>query len=460
MNISLHVPKVVIVGRTNVGKSSLFNKLIEEQKSLVSAIPGTTRDRYEADCIWRGEVIRMVDTGGLDVDYRDEIEKNIAEQARLAMKEADLILFVTDVQAGLQPEDHELAKELLSSDAPVLTIANKADNQKLIGQVNEKSWSNWPLGKAIPISAARSLGVGDLLDDIFEKLHEIDKAPVEVREITSLRVAVIGRPNVGKSSILNSMLGEHRFIEADREHTTREPNDTIITVAGQNYTLVDTAGIRKMARIHGGKSKLEQSGVTRTLRAMKRSDVVLFVLDVTQRIRMQDKFLAGKISETGASCIIVANKWDLIPEKDSKTINEYENYLRAHLPMLSYAPLVFTSAKTGKRVQNLFDVIDHVYQSRFTQLNKDQTYEFIARSIMRHKPSRGKGVAHPKITYFRQAGINPPLFKLGIKQKRHDALHPSYLRFLKNQLRKHYDFEGSPIRISVEERKKSHTTRG
>ncbi len=454
------VPKVVIVGRTNVGKSSLFNKLVEEQKSLVSAIAGTTRDRYEADCIWRGEVIRVIDTGGLDVNYRDLIEKHIAEQARLAIQEADLILFVTDLMAGIQPEDRELAKELQNAKAPVITVANKADNQKLMGKLHEKDWMNWPIGTPRAISAARSLGVGDLLDEIYEKLHELNKPPVEVREVTSLRVSVIGRPNVGKSSLLNSLLGEHRFIEADREHTTREPNDTVITVDGQNYTLVDTAGIRKMARVNAGKSKLEQAGVDRTVRAMKRSDIVLFVIDITQRIRMQDKYLAGKIADAGASCIIIPNKWDLIPDKDSNTINEYEKYLRAHLPMLSYAPIVFVSAKTGQRVQVLFDVIDKVYQSRFTQLEKNECYDFIAQAIVKHKPSRGKGVAHPKITFFRQIGINPPLFKLGIKQRRYDALNPSYLRFLENQLRKHYDFKGTPIRISVTGRTKSHTTTG
>jgi GTP-binding protein len=452
------IPKVVIVGRTNVGKSSLFNRLVAEQKSLVSEVPGTTRDRYEADCIWRGEVIRVVDTGGLDVDYRDEIEKSIADQARLAMKQADLILFVTDAQSGIQPEDRELAKELLDSKVPVITVANKADNVEMQNEVSGHEWENWPLGKPQPISAFKSLGVGDMLDEVYKMLREESRPPVEVREITSLRVAVIGRPNVGKSSLLNALLGEHRFIEANIEHTTREPNDTMITVNGQKYTLVDTAGIRKMARINAGKSKLEQSGVSRTIRAMKRADVVLFVVDVTQPIRVQDKHLAGKLAESKTSVIIVPNKWDLVPGKETNTINEYERYFRAHLPMLDYAPLVFTSAKTGKRVQVLFEVIDEVYQSRFTELTKDETRQFISRAIVKHKPSRGKGVQHPEIRYFEQIGINPPLFHLGIRQTRKDALHDSYRRFLENELREHYNFVGCPIRIAVKERKKKHTT--
>ena len=451
-------PKVVIVGRTNVGKSTLFNRLVEDQKSLVSAIPGTTRDRFEADAIWRGEVVRMVDTGGLDVDKRDEIEQNIAMQAQKAIKEADLILFLVDVQAGPQPEDRKLAKALMKSNVPVIVVGNKADNETYRASVNGPKWKSWPMETPFPISAHRGISSGDLLDSMYEALKEAGTPPVEIAEITSTRVAVIGRPNVGKSTLLNSLVGEHRFITADREHTTREPNDTHISVDGKDYTLIDTAGIRKLARVNAGKSKLEKAGVKRSLIAAKRADVALFVIDVTKRIMVQDKFLAGELGDAGTSVVIVANKWDLIPDKDTNTIKKYEEYLRAHLPMLSYAPIVFTSAETGKRVQNLYEVIDKVYASRFTQLSRDEAREFIRRAIVKHKPSRGKGVAHPKIRYFEQGRVNPPTFYLGLKQMRKDVLNPSYLRFLKNVLRDQYDFEGTPIRIIVKAKRKSHTT--
>lgn len=453
-----HPPKVVIVGRTNVGKSTLFNRFIEEQKSLVSAIPGTTRDVHEADAIWCGRTIRLVDTGGLDINKADEIEQNIEIQAKKALETADLILFVVDLQAGPVPEDRQLAKMLVQKDTPILVIGNKADNTKIRQRVHSPDWVNWPFDKPLPVSAHRGMGSGDILDAIYEKLEEVGKPPVDIRDVASMRVSVIGRPNVGKSTLLNSMIGAHRFIAADKEHTTRAPNDTRITVDGRNYTLIDTAGIRKIARVNASDSKLEQTGVAQSRTIAKRSDVVLFVLDISKSIHRQDKFLAGELADAEASVVIVANKWDKIPDKETNTINTYEEYIRHHLPSLSYAPIVFISAETGQRVQGLFDLIDEVYAARFTQLSNAETKKFISQAIVRHKPSRGKGVAHPKITFFRQARVNPPVFHLGIRQQRQDALNPSYLRFLINRLRDEYDFEGTPIRISIKGRKKSHTT--
>ncbi|MFH1712292.1 MAG: ribosome biogenesis GTPase Der [Patescibacteria group bacterium] len=458
MKNAVQPPKVVIVGRTNVGKSTLFNTLVEEQKSLVSAVPGTTRDRYEADCIWRGQVIRLIDTGGLDIDASDEIERNIVLQAEMAMKEAELIIFVVDAKSGIQKEDRELASKLMKSDKPVIVVANKADNEKIRSNLYMKGWGTWPLAQPIAVSAKQSTGTGDLLDLIYENLTAQGKPPVDVQEISATRVSVIGRPNVGKSSLINAVVGQHRFITSPMAHTTREPNDTLITVDGQQYQFIDTAGIRKLARVHAGKSKLENSGVDRSLTSLKRSDVVLFVLDISKKITGQDKFLAGQIADAEASAVIVANKWDLIPDKETNTIKEYEEYIRMHLPMLSYAPIVFISALSGKRVQHLFELIDYVYKSRFTQLNDNETHEFISQAIVKHKPSRGKGVQHPKIIWFKQTGINPPSFKLGLKQTHREALAESYLRFLTNLLRDVYNFEGTPIRISVKARKKSHTT--
>lgn len=449
-------PTVVIVGRTNVGKSTLFNRLVEQQKSLVSAIPGTTRDRFEADVIWRGKAIRLIDTGGMDIDKSKAIEHHIVDQAERAIKEADVLLFVTDAQTGMQPEDREIAKTLQGVNVPVLTVANKADNEDLQDTVQE--WKQLPFGMPFVISARHGIGTGDLLDAAYDELEKVGKPAVEIRKTTSIRVSVIGRPNVGKSTLLNQLVGDERFIASAKEHTTRSPNDTLVEYQGQLYTLVDTAGIRKLAKVRAGSSKLEQKGVDKSVTTMKRSDVVLFVLDISKRIHMQDKFLAGQIEEAGASAIIIANKWDLIPDKDTNTIKEYERYIRAHIPSLSYAPIIFTSAKTGQRVENLFGMINTVYNARFTELSTQETREFISRTIAKHKPSRGRGVSHPKIKFFVQTAVNPPTFKLGLKQQRKDVLAESYVRFIKNQLRSIYEFPGTPIRIHVSARKKSHTT--
>lgn len=451
-------PTIAIVGRTNVGKSTLFNKLIEEQKSLVSEVPGTTRDWFEGDCIWRAKVVRFVDTGGLDKRTGDAIDVQISKQAHAAIKRADLVVFVVDAQTGLQEEDRILAKELHKHKKPIILVANKADNPRLIQSVNDAAWHKWSLGTPLAVSAKRGTGTGDLLDRVFDELKTLRKEPLPVSDMTATRVAVIGRPNVGKSSLLNAALGETRFIASGIEHTTREPNDTLVTVEGRDYLLIDTAGIRRMARIHKTKSKLEEEGVARTLRAIKRADVCLLVLDISQAIQAQDKHLAGELEKSGASVIIIANKWDLIPDKDPVTIDKYERYIRAHLPFLDWAPILFTSASTGKRVQQLFEVIDQVFENRFTQLNDKESHEFISRAIVKHKPSRGKGVAHPTIWRFRQTRVNPPEFLLFIKQERTDALNSSYLRFLENLLRKFYSFDGTPIHIKVRGRKKSHTT--
>ena len=451
-------PKIAIIGRRNVGKSTLFNTFVEAQKSLVSNIAGTTRDRFEADCIWRGTVVRMIDTGGLDVNLRDELEMDVVAQANKAIEGSDLILFVVDAKVGPQPEDLELAKALRTTTTPIIVVANKVDNRDM-KMIVQGQWQRWPMGQPFPISAKQHLGTGDLLDMIYEQLIKIGKPPTDIRDIASTRIAVLGRPNVGKSSLLNAILGEDRFIASPIAHTTREPNDVEIEFDSRHYVFIDTAGVRKMAKVRGSKSELETEGVERSLFAVKRADVVLFVLDVTAKIEHQDKHLAGLLSEEGASVIIVANKWDLVPDKNTTTVLKYEKYIRAHLPTLNYAPIVFVSALTGQRVNGIFKTIDKVFMSRFTQLTEEDTKSFISQAISRHKPSRGTGVQHPEIVSFTQVRLNPPKFALLIKQARKDSLSPSYIKFLANRLREQFDFTGTPIIMVVRGgNKKKHVT--
>lgn len=451
-------PKVAIIGRTNVGKSSMFNKLIEEQKSLVSDVPGTTRDRFEADCIWRGRIMRVVDTGGLNVDMRDEIERNVVEQANIAIAQADLVLFVVDLTVGRAADDLVIAKRLMEAKKPVIVVGNKADKPETRSRAEGPDWSNWPLARPLAVSAKQGSGLGDLLDAAETKLEEIGRPPVDVSRALPMRVAVIGEPNVGKSTLLNTLIGEKRFITANVAHTTREPNDALIEHEGRQYVFIDTAGIRKMASVRRSGTDLEQRGVARTVNILRRTDVALFIIDITREIDAQDKHLAGMLAETGVSVIIIANKWDLVPNKTPTSVNDYEAKLRAYLPPLKYAPIMFISALTGKRAQDVFTTIDQTFQSRFTQLDDTEAKSFISRAIARHKPSRGKGVKHPRIIKFFQSRTNPPTFTLTVNLSRKDSLADSYLRFLENLLRDQYNFTGTPIRIRVSTGRKSHTT--
>ncbi len=451
-------PKAVLIGRTNVGKSSLFNKLIEEQKSLVSHIAGTTRDRFEADCIWRGKIIRVVDTGGLDVDQSQEIERNVVEQANIAIKQADVILFLVDVNVGPQTDDLDIARKLLKSGKPVIAVGNKADNAELRRRANSDDWKAWPLNRPLAISAKQGVGVGDLLDEITAVLIKTGKPPVDVSDIMPMRVCVLGEPNVGKSTLLNAVLGEKRFITANVPHTTREPNDALVERHDQTYKFIDTAGVRKQASRRKAGTILEKIGAEKTLDTVSKADVALFVLDITKEISTQERHLAGVLQDSRVSVVIVANKWDLVPNKTTTSVNDYEKIIRGFLPQLKYAPIVFTSALTGQRAQEIFHLITTVFQTRFTQLSDNEAKQFMSKAIVRHKPTRGKGVKSPKITSFRQSHINPPVFSLAVNLSRTDSLATAYVRFLENILREQYDFTGTPIRIKIEVERKSHTT--
>lgn len=451
------IPTIALIGRTNVGKSTLFNKLIEEQKSLVSDVAGTTRDRFEANCMWRGKVVRIVDTGGLDVDPNDPIERGVIEQSEMAIAQADVILFLVDVAVGPVQDDLAIAKMLRASGKPVIVVGNKADNAELRMSVEGTAWRSWPLARPLAISAGRGIACGDLLDEAFAALERIGKPATDVARIAPMRVGVFGEPNVGKSTLLNSIVGEKRFLASPMAHTTRQPNDINVHRDGKDYMFIDTAGIRRQAKRNNLGTELEKHGVEKTLDMLQRCQVALFVLDATKEITAQDRHLAGLMADHAASVVIIANKWDLIPDKDTNTVNKYEEYIRAHLPQLAYAPVLFISALTGKRVNDIFDCIDTVFAARFTQMTDEETKKFISQAIVKHKPSKSRGAWHPRIISFVQSRVNPPTFVLTINQPREDALAPSYARFLENRLREDFDFSGTPIRIRVKALQKKHS---
>lgn len=440
----MKIPTVAIIGRTNVGKSTLFNRLVEEHKALVSNVPGTTRDRNEAEVFWCGKIFRAVDTGGTDSEAGSVIETATREQIWRAVDEADLILFVVDLKTGPMPQERALAKKLKTINKPIIVVGNKAETPNLVASVHATEWRLAGLPSPVAISALRGTGTGDLLDLIQKQLRKIKHPAIEKKEEPITRVAIIGKPNVGKSSLINATLGEERVITSPMAHTTREPIDTPIEVNGKKYILIDTAGMRKSGKVKqaGG---LEMIGVQRTKEAVERADVVLLVLEANEQIGTQDKAIAGLLDGSKAGTIIVANKWDLVPDKTSSTINEYEKYVLGMMPFIAYAPIVFTSAKTGQRVENIFKLIDQVQAARHRQLTDEELSNFLRRAINHRPPIRGKVVKPPKALGLRQTGACPPSFAVTIKAKREDAISQSYLRYIENRLHEDFDFNGTPV---------------
>lgn len=450
-----HIPTIALVGRANVGKSTLFNRLLERQAAIVSGIAGTTRDRKEGICLWRGTVIKIVDTGGLDVEQADEIEKSVVKQAELAISKADVVLFVVDMKQGPLPQERQLAEKLMKSGRPVIVVGNKAETMAIINAAQDPAWRIMSLPAPVPVSALRGTGTGDLLDVIYEKLETISLKPAPLSEIRAVRVAVVGKPNVGKSSLLNSISGENRFIVSPIAHTTREPNDVLIEYQGREYILIDTAGLMKTAKMRK-QGEIVAVGATRTEKVLPKADVALFVIDVTEPIGTQDKMIAGLIKEAGTGVIIVVNKWDLVKDKTTTTINRVRENIAAALPFVAWAPMVFVSAKTAQRIPDLFTLVDEVQKQRHMEIPEAELEKYWRGAVRAHLPSRGKGPKPPEIIGMQQTGVAPPTFQLMIKAKRLDVLHPSYLRFLENRMRMHFKMTGSPIVINV----KGMTARG
>lgn len=437
-------PIVAIIGRTNVGKSTLFNRLAEERKALVSNVPGTTRDRNEAEIFWQGKIFMAVDTGGTDSESGADIEKATREQIWRAVDEADLILFVVDLKTGPMAQERELARKLKTVGKPIIIVGNKAETPNLVASVHAPEWRLAGLPSPIAVSALRGTGTGDLLDLVHKQLRRAKRPPVIKKEEPITRVAIIGRPNVGKSSIVNSILGTERVITSPMAHTTREPIDTLMEVDGKKYLLIDTAGLRK-----SGKTKkaggLEAIGVSRTKETVERADVVLLVLEANEQIGTQDKTIAGLLDGSNAGIIIVANKWDLVQDKTPNTINEYERYVNGMMPFVAYAPIIFTSAKTGQRIENIFDKINKVQAARNREITEEELEKFFRKAIAHRAPIRGKVIKPPKALGLRQTGTCPPSFAVTIKAKREDAISQSYLRYIENRLHEDFDFNGTPI---------------
>lgn len=433
-------PVVAIVGRPNVGKSTLFNRIVGGRVAIVEGHPGVTRDRLYQDAEWSGRSFALVDTGGLDFQEDGEIIRGVRRQAELAINEADLVLFLVDARAGLNPDDEEVALTIRRTGKPCILVVNKVENFMNTDQIFE--FYKLGLGDPIPVSAAEGLNTGDLLDRLVELLP-----PSEEEEYAPdvIKIAVIGRPNVGKSSLVNAILGEDRVIVSNVPGTTRDAIDTPFDRDGKRYVVIDTAGMRKKNRID---YPTERYSVIRALRAVDRCDVVLVVLDATAGVTEQDKRITGYAHEAGRAMIVVLNKWDLV-EKDHKTMDQFTKTMRQELGFVQYAPLIFISALTGQRVPKVLDLVDYVAEHHATRISTPNLNNLVREAVQQNPPPVDK-TRKLKILYVTQGGVKPPKFIFFVNDP--ELMHFSYSRYLENQIRAAYGFEGTPIRFVLRKR--------
>jgi len=439
-------PVVAIIGRPNVGKSTLFNRIAGGRMAIVEGEPGVTRDRLYRDAEWSGRSFTVVDTGGLDFHEDDEIIQGARRQAELAIREADAVLFVVDARAGLNPYDEEVAAFIRRSQKPALLVVNKVEKYDLPTQIYE--FYRLGLGEPVPVSAAEGLNTGDMLDKLLELLPPKEESPYASDVI---KIAVIGRPNVGKSSLVNYILGEERVLVSNIPGTTRDAIDTLFERADRKYVIIDTAGVRRKSKIG---RKTERYSVIRALRAVDRSDVVLIMLDAVEGITDQDKRIAGYALEAGKAMIIVVNKWDLIA-KDDRTINLYTEKIRQELAFIKYVPVIFISALTGKRVFKVLELVNSVAEQNSTRISTSDLNALLREATLQNPPPADKA-RRLKIFYATQSGVKPPRFILFCNNP--DLMHFSYLRYLENRLRQAYGFEGTPVRFALRKRVKEART--
>ena len=435
-------PVVAIVGRPNVGKSTLFNALAGEKIAIVKDTPGVTRDRIYAEVNWLDKDFTLIDTGGIEPESRDVILAQMREQAQIAIDTADVILFMTDVKQGLVDADSKVADMLRQSHKPVILVVNKVDNfQKMMPDVYE--FYNLGIGDPMPISAAERIGIGDMLDKVLE--HFPERSGTE-EEDERPRIAIVGKPNVGKSSIINKLIGEDRVIVSDIAGTTRDAIDTDIVHNGREYVFIDTAGLRRKNKI---KEELERYSIIRTVTAVERADVVLIVIDAVEGVTEQDAKIAGIAHDRGKGVIIVVNKWDAI-EKNDKTVKEYEQKIRMVLSFMPYAEIMYVSAKTGQRLPKLFDMIDMVIENQTLRIATGVLNEIMTEAVALQQPPSDKG-KRLKLYYITQVAVKPPTFVIFVNDK--ELMHFSYTRYLENRIREAFGFKGTSLKFFIRERK-------
>ena len=432
-------PIVAIVGRPNVGKSTLFNKLIGERRSIVEDTPGVTRDRIYGETEWCGKKLIVIDTGGIEPKTDDIILKQMRFQAEVAIESADVIVFMCDVRTGLTADDRDIAVMLQKSGKPIVPCINKCDS---VGMPPFEFYEFYELGfecEPIAVSSVHGSGTGDLLDAVLEKLPE---GIGEDEEDDSIKVAVIGKPNAGKSSIINKIIGQNRLIVSDIAGTTRDAVDTHIEIDGTKFTFIDTAGIRRASKIN---DKIEKYSVLRAHMAVERADVCLIMIDAGTGITEQDEKIAGIAHEAGKASIVVVNKWDSI-EKDNSTVNNFNERIRTSLAYMPYAPIVYVSALTGQRINTLFDHIKYVHNQATTRISTGMLNDVLAEATMKVQPPSDKG-KRLKIYYMTQISVAPPTFVIFCNDA--DLFHFSYQRYLENCLRQTFGFNGTPIRLII-----------
>ena len=433
---------VAIVGRPNVGKSTLFNVLAGEKIAIIKDIPGVTRDRIYANCKWRGTTFQVIDTGGIEPESDDIILKQMRRQAELAMDIADVIVFITDVKAGVTVSDEEVAQMLRKTKKPVILVCNKCDR---VGAPPDEIYEFYSLGlgEPYPISAGKKLGIGELLDAIYDNFDNIES---EEEDDETIRVAVIGKPNAGKSSLINKILGEERVIVSDIAGTTRDSIDTYFENKYGKYIFVDTAGIRRKNKVY---DNLEKYSVLKAKSAIEKANVCLIMIDATEGVTEQDEKIAGIAHEAGKGVIIVINKWDLI-EKETNTMEKYKRQVYEKLAYLSYAPIIFISAITGQRIEKLFSMINEVDKQNSQRVPTGLLNDVLAEAVTITQPPSDKG-RRLKVYYMTQVSVRPPTFVIFVNSKQ--LMHFSYVRYIENHLRKQFSFKGTPIHMIIRERK-------
>ncbi len=434
-------PVVAVVGRPNVGKSTLFNKLIGKRVSIVDDTPGVTRDRIYGDAEWKGKKIMLVDTGGIEPDTKDTILSGMRAQAELAIETASVIIFVTDLRSGITAADAEIGSMLQKSGKPIVLCVNKCDS---LGEVPPEFYEfyNLGLGDPIGVSSVHGHGTGDLLDAVFENL---DVSSFDDEDKDTVQVAVIGKPNAGKSSLVNKISGEERSIVSDIAGTTRDAIDTLVENKFGRFNFIDTAGLRRNSRIE---DKIEKYSVLRAKMAIERADVCVIMIDGTDGFTEQDSKVAGLALELGKACIIAVNKWDIV-EKDGQTMDNYRKKLAIDFSFMSFAPIIFISAKTGQRLDKLFELIKYVHSQNAMRISTGKLNDILADAVMRVQPPTDKG-KRLRIYYMTQASTCPPTFVCFCNNK--ELFHFSYQRYLENQIRSVFGLEGTPVRFVIRER--------